>query len=309
MGASGSEGHLRRLQIAGLLCWLAKDFAWVLLLPEASFPAAFLALCLETYSIRARWSVGSTPEFVMSLAVLAWLAGNSVWMASELLFAASPEPGRQFPWFHTPVIGIQPDTCFALVKVTQCLFALGVSMPVVLFCWSVIQHWGKPPTGPADPPETEARKLDEAAEIAVENAQGCRSDLVMGLFSKSVYEDLFIGPWVAKDLFWTLGWLSCALPFGLAAALLTLDCFRRFGGVLNFAEFVWIIANIVWILAELALDDQYRWPRVTAGAILLADGLLVSGALWAACQRRRPGQGEDSYLFGGGSYSGHSLQD
>ena len=83
---------------------------------------------------------------------------------------------------------------------------------------------------------------------------------------------LFIGPWIVKDLFWTLDLAMPCLAFGLVTLTLVADALRRFGGDALRTEVLWILGNLVWSVSELWLVDTVRWPRVLAAALLTLGG-------------------------------------
>mmetsp|Transcript_137924 Transcript_137924/g.384644 ORF Transcript_137924/g.384644 Transcript_137924/m.384644 type:complete len:311 (-) Transcript_137924:120-1052(-) len=300
MIASSLENYLSQLELLGILCWLLKDLGWVLLCPAVAFPAGFAALCLETYSITALGGVETVAEFTHRLAVLLWLIGNAVWMVSELLFEPSVETGHRFPWFQKPMLGVRPDASNSLLHVAEGILAMGLSVLLVLYAWgalTLLQGDRRRPDQPEQKGQTGAQaKLGDAA--TEQAGADWQPPLVAGLVTVRVYQWVFIGPWLAKDFFWTFEWLNCALIFGFVVVAVIIDCIRRFGSVVFVAELMWAVSNIIWIYGELGLKDASHRPRVLAAAVLVADCLLMMFAIHRAY--RRPGSKdptEDSPLI------------
>jgi len=230
-----------------------------------------------------------------------WLAGNVVWMTAELLFDESRGRGHRFPWFSGALRGEHLEQYTTGVHVAQALFAAGLFTLLVLYTSWFVHLLRQGSTASPVTPTAGGQREGAAGD---EERGSVPEPLVWGLITPRVYQWAFVGPWLAKDFLWTQELLSCSLPFGLAAAALLADCVRRFDGVEYAVELVWVVANIIWILAELALEDAYKWPRLLAGALLLADALLMVAVLCRALWAKGPNS-EDSYLFRGSS-PGHS---
>mmetsp|Transcript_124578 Transcript_124578/g.346910 ORF Transcript_124578/g.346910 Transcript_124578/m.346910 type:complete len:307 (-) Transcript_124578:86-1006(-) len=282
-----TSGCLQRLELLGVFCWLVKDLGCVLLFPTVAFPAALAAICLETCTVAAVWGVEPTAELVHRVAVFFWLTGNTMWMVGELVFEASTEPGRQFPWFHGPLLGVRPILSTSPLQFAQGIFALGFAVLLVLYAWGAaalwrgsqgLPHQAEPESRPGVPADSQA--------AATGPARGIRQQLLVGgMVSERVYRWIFIGPWLAKDFFWTCEWLTCALVSGFAVVVVIIDCIRRFGEVVFVAELGWVVSNIIWIYSELGLNEAVRWPRVLAAAVLIADCLLIAVAINHAYKR------------------------
>ena len=107
--------------------------------------------------------------------------------------------------------------------------------------------------------------------VQVESDEG-KEQGVCGFVPSELYVHLFIGPWIVKDLFWTLDLAMPCLAFGLMTLTLVADALRRFGGDALRTEVLWILGNLVWSVSELWLVDTVRWPRVLAAALLTLGG-------------------------------------
>mmetsp|Transcript_29703 Transcript_29703/g.94653 ORF Transcript_29703/g.94653 Transcript_29703/m.94653 type:complete len:300 (-) Transcript_29703:183-1082(-) len=282
MSASyASKAHRRReecfshLEVAGLFLWLLKDLGWVLLLPMLCMPAAFLVVCVECRSITLRWDTATQAQLVHSIVVALWLAGNALWMTSELLWMPSPDPGRQFPWFHGPILGERPHYYDVGQRTAQVIFLASVIALVVFYMHSAF-HIGRED----DSKRVSGREADEP--------------LVFGLITADLYQWIFIGPWIAKDLCWTFDAFLPSVPFAIMVIALTVDYVVRFRRCVFVAELGWVIANTVWIYGELPLDDLQKWPRYVAASLLVVSACLV---LVSLCFERQPsttGHSEDT---------------
>jgi hypothetical protein len=114
-------------------------------------------------------------------------------------------------------------------------------------------------------------------------ALGGSSPLVFGLCTPELYQWLFIGPWIVKDLFWTCGNLWGGLVSGFVVGVLFLDYLRRYGGLLHVAELCWLVGNCFAMVGELGYEERNRAVRVEAAAILGFGAAAVACALvWGA---------------------------
>lgn len=252
-----------RLEALGLLCWLLKDLGWALLLCPLSWPAAFMALCLEGYSLRIQWSAQAPQVRIHQLATFIWLVGNVVWMTFEFVFAPllPEEHGRKFRWYQGPLVRDGNDRAYDIgVHIAQAIFAAGLALLALVYLHEVVRHCrqraGANPEGQQPTPSIE-------------------SHYVFGLYTPELYQWLFIGPWILKDLFWSFDCLVPGLIFGFIAGLLFLDYIRRYGGLFHFAELCWLVGNCFWIVAELGFQERSQAVRIEAGAILLAGATAV----------------------------------
>jgi len=264
MGVSSHERYTARLEAAGVFFWLLKDAGWCLLLPEVSFPAALAAICLETHALLFRWGTDTAVLRVHGVAVVLWLLGNSTWMVFELLFSPSTGQGRHFPWYSGP-----------MVTESESLYNIGCIWSSVLFGGALALLLGFYAQA-----AMELRRSSQAVQMdnpqdAVEFDSDEQEELVFGLLTPEVYQWAFIGPWILKDVFWNMEWLTPALVCSAVVVVLIIDYLRRFRLLLKVAELFWVAGNTIWIVGELGLKDAAVWPRVAAASALLG-GLAMS---------------------------------
>jgi len=245
-----SRVYPTRLQCYVLLSWLAKDFAWVLLLPPLALPAALLAILLESYSAHLSWKRGTWAERAPTLACIFWLTGSAIWMTSELAF--DDEDGiRWFPWQSEP---LKPDKELKVAGVRVALFFYATG----LACLSLLLlDLGRQRTASSSNPQEEDQN-DQA------------DNLVWGFLPPMAYRDLFVAPWILKDMFWASECLTPAMIAAVATALIILDSYRRFGSPLCLTELVWVLANTIWLYGELRDDISAVVREIAAGCLALA---------------------------------------
>mmetsp|Transcript_29827 Transcript_29827/g.67600 ORF Transcript_29827/g.67600 Transcript_29827/m.67600 type:complete len:307 (+) Transcript_29827:179-1099(+) len=283
------EARLQRVEMAGLLCWLLKDAGWALLLPKVSWPAAALALILEIFSLSCRWRAQTGTQRVHGTATFLWLLGNAVWMTGEFLHAPEDKAGVQLPWHSGPVLAANDHLYMRWVRTARGIFIAAMAELLLHYIGSICSH----------------RKDETDYPACLEPTPRAPPQLVMGLFTLEAYEGAFIGPWIAKDICWTFSLFWASLPFALVVVALMLDYINiaRTGILFQIIELWWVMANIVWLSAELALHDEYLWPRITAGVILLLGSIVAVFAFWHVKPEKsrvsevQPSEG--SYLFGG----------
>lgn len=238
----------------GVTCWLLKDAGWVLLCPYVSVPASISALAMECRVLVSRWPRMGMPQQMHGLAVFLWLLGNSVWMFGELFFEKSDEPGRTFPWFSGPVLGVHSGVSAATLLAAQCLFLSAFAAVLRCYIWYVAELL-----------------RNSSAERLPEVAAGDRK--VFGVIEPDVYETMFIGPWVLKDLFWTIDRLCPALVCSGATMALIVHSGMHTGWRAGYgrscSELLWMTGNTVWLIAELASGDSSTWAREVACVVLL----------------------------------------
>lgn len=242
-----------------LSAWLLKDASWSLLLPYTAWPAAVVAVCLETYTT-LKCPRSQHALLVHNLAMLFWLIGNAVWMTFELLFyTGDGDPGRQLPWVHEPLVTVPSDKEYYNVGVcvAQAIFLTGVALlsAYYIFCCTHTDSTSDPAPDAHDSQQT----------------------LVWGRITPEVYQYSFIGPWIMKDLFWSLDMFIPAAACSVVVIALVVDVLRRFPSLENAVELAWITGNTVWLCDEELFDDQYQWTRVTAGVIFLSALIMLLG--------------------------------
>lgn len=265
MGVSSHERYTARLEAAGVFFWLLKDMGWALLLPEVSFPAALAAVCLETHALLFRWGTDTAALKVHGVAVVLWLLGNSTWMTFEFLFSPSVGEGRDFPWYSGP-----------MATGSESLYHVGCIWSTVLFGGALALLLGFYAQAAVElRRRSEAVRMENPQDALEVDSDSDEQELIFGVLTPEVYQWLFIGPWILKDVFWNMEWLAGGLVCSAVVLALIIDYLRRFRLPLKVAELFWVTGNTVWIVGELALKDAAMWPRVVASSVLLA-GVAVS---------------------------------
>lgn len=244
-----SNVYPTKLQCYVLLSWLAKDFAWVLLLPRLGFPTALLAIFLEHYSVRLAWKWSTWSERAPGIAGVFWLTGNAIWMTSEFLW--DDEDGKHwFSWQSVPLATPNQNFKMAGTHVAVCFFVAGLASFSLLLL-------------------DVRQQMASIGNPQEEDQKGKTEELVWGFVPSGTYRELFIAPWILKDLFWALKSTAPAMFAAVAAALLVLDGYRRFGSVLCIVELTWVIANTIWLYGELREDGSSLIREISAGCITL----------------------------------------
>lgn len=266
-----SRKYAAMLEVAVLTMWLAKDFSWVLLIPLLAWPAALLAMTLQSYSIAIDWKTSSDAFNVHALAGLLWILGNTIWMSSEFLWDSSSSYDKiarrsVIPWRPGPLAGVNDQAYNVGVGRAQAVFITALMMLVVSYFVVTFRGYRSSPSS--------ATPLLNAQEASKQTASDAES-LVWGIMTQEVYMMIYIGPWILKDLFWTCEMLYPALVCAIIVFSLMADAFRRFGSSLSLVEIAWATGNTVWLTAELGIKTPLLWPRLIAGGFLLLGAALT----------------------------------
>jgi hypothetical protein len=153
------------------------------------------------------------------------------------------------------------------VHVAQVIFAAGLALLALVYMHEAAKYLG-------------THRIS-AFETEPPAASGSGSPLVFGLITPELFQWLFIGPWILKDLFWTCDNIVGGLACGIFVALLFIEYIRRFGGLLHVAELCWVIGNSFWIVAEIPFQEQSRAIRIEAAAIMgFGAGVAICGLAW-----------------------------
>lgn len=280
----------------GLLCWLLKDAAWVTLLPTAAFLAAFAAILVESHSFIMRFHVETTAQRVHGAATFVWLFGNTVWMVSEFLFEPVTEPGSQMPWYDAPLAVSSLLAYNGGLHIARGILIAGLALLALFYAKSATES----PRLDVDSAVTEnPQETTASANPQDQDVEGkdVPQPLVFGICSPEVYQWIFIGPWILKDIFWSLEMFWPAMTCGLVVLALTADCVFRFGGFILSAEVFWVIGNMVWIYGELVLQDTEHWPRFSSASFMGLGILCVLSAL-RQTWKLDASDGETAHLLG-----------
>lgn len=273
-----------QLELAVLIMWLLKDFAWVLLIAPLAWTAAVAAIGLETHSLLVDWKADSGAVRVHNIATLTWILGNSLWMTSELLWDGSSSYDKKtlhsiFPWHNGPLAGVNEVSYQGGVQAGRALFISGLALLAGFYLYAY-----RSSTQPSSPALSSHRgnnpqdEMDESAEV-----QEPEPELVWGFVTPKVYVMVFIGPWILKDFFWSCGGtagLCLAMASAAVVFALVADCYRRFGSMASVIEMIWIFANCIWLTCELGHDQIHGpvlAPRLVAASFLMLGCLM---AMW-----------------------------
>jgi hypothetical protein len=245
-----------RMQYMGELCWLVKEFSWMLLVPYVSIPFGVLTVILLGGSA---WLRRRDPmaEIVPDLAAFVWLLANVVWMLAEECFSV---PHHQTPWAMTPLVGVEPDNFAAVQTVVKAGF---LCVPLIWACGMMV-----------------------ALFRLVRSASGL-SDVVQLLLS------LHVVTWSLKDFWWAESKLvpSLVLDGGTIFILLLAASVKSGLGLrgvdcVDLAWIVWTFSNLAWIICELALEDSLVWRYISA-TISFAAFLLLARSVEVVKNRER----------------------
>ena len=235
----------------GFLLWLLKDAAWVLFCPYVSIPAAAAAIFAGGVGLFREWSIMGTLQRMHGLGAVLWLMGNAVWMWGELLYSPL-RAGRDFPWYHGPLLGVNVAMEGTTIAVTQQLFALG------LVCWA-----GGYLNRPTERTVSSPAVLPPGA-VSEEEAPQRLGKIEVDILTR------FMGPWIIKDLFWSFESLTGALVAAAVSVALIISSLRKQWDERLTAELIWVLGNTLRVGFELTPMDDRQWLRVLVGIILLA---------------------------------------
>jgi len=239
-----------------VFCWFLKDAGWVILLAPLCFPAAVASLGVELACIVRQWRYSSLELNLHMMAEFLWFLGNASWMAGELLFEDEPDPGALFPWYDGPIWFGNEFLAEAGLRLGNVCWTIGLILLFRCYIGYALEYFRR---------WRSSGKTEDAAEAT----QGPRRYLG-GIVEPEVYELFFICPWIIKDTFWSEEMPTGALISAAVTAALILDNLRRTGEPRFVAEFVWVIGNTMWVIAELILEDEENWPRELTCAVILA---------------------------------------
>jgi hypothetical protein len=277
-----ANAYADRLELVILVSWLLKDFAWVLLFTGLAWPAALAAFLLEFHSLMTTWRIDSNAIRVHGLACLFWIFGNSLWMTSEFLWDSSSSFDKGghsiYPWHEGPLVEPNPEAYRAGVKFARCILLTGLVMLLTYYVAAAMgmdnsrsmSGIGRIGSNPQEDLDTHSRSA-------------YTEPLVWGFVTPKVYKTLFIGPWILKDIMWTCEWFYAAVACAVVVVYLNVDCFRRFRSYVSLAELLWVVANVIWLIAELGLEQPMLLPRLIAAACLLGGMSLIFRELGIAC--------------------------
>lgn len=294
----GRAAHPELHECAMLIGWTLKDMGWILLCAPLSVPAALLAFCAEAHLVATSWREATYALLVHHFADGCWLLGNTVWMLAEFLYEEGEEdhPGRQFPWYEGPLLGVNSSAYIVGLSVSRAIFLLGL---VALLAFYILCYMGRASldgkaTTVVASDEVSLEEVDPLEARNYEARQACfygtapqqmeaakREErvepLVFGVLPPSLYLHLFIGPWIAKDLAWTFELKAPLVFFSLVTILLGIDYVRRYGGEVVRAELLWMIGDTMWAYGEVWQHDWKILPRDVAAIFLVLALVNVAG--------------------------------
>lgn len=250
------------LEVVMLMLWLLKDLGWVLHFPLAAWPGGLVAVGLEGYLMTRQW--GQEPLLVWGHrpAVFLWLVGNGMWMSCEFLFGDTVAPGLRWPWFQSPLaVDSQkgdPDKLANGLLFSQCAFVAALLGLLLLYGRFALRR---------------------SSRDACRPWLMAKSPKAVSFMSQDVYGQIFIGPWILKDVAWSFSYIYVAVLAGVVVVGLILDSYRRFRDPAIMAELCWVAANLTWIVSELWYKDQGHLLRLLAAGFLWAGITYLAGFL------------------------------
>lgn len=260
MGQLNPELLAYRLDFAGILAWLLKDAGWSMRCPCLALPAASAAVGIEVSAIVKFWHLESRCEIMHRVVVFLWLLGNVVWAAAEFVCGRGPPAfDLTFTWYHGPLIGFDPIAYDWAVRLTKSIFACGLAMLVLYYSSQIRSRF--------------ARKVFQS--VPTLGIPWCSNTESADRVSPVACDLLFIGPWLAKDLFWTCNVFWCAVPCVALVVMLVVNSMLTVGGQRPKIMLMWVLGNFIWMYSELLLDDAYLWPRIVTGIILVSAAALA----------------------------------
>mmetsp|Transcript_121576 Transcript_121576/g.238860 ORF Transcript_121576/g.238860 Transcript_121576/m.238860 type:complete len:305 (+) Transcript_121576:3-917(+) len=253
--------------LRALIPWLLKDLGWVLLLWPLAFAAAVFGVAVDVAVLRATWPRASAGERAHLLSEVLWLTGNTVWMASELLFEDKPPEVmtvfRPLTWYGGPLRhGVNADSYVACVAAARACMVLALAIIGVFYCGCALGAFS-----------LRASFGEREVELPF-----------FGRMSAELYAHAFMVPWVFKDICWTWDWGHGVAVAAVLAGLLAADSMRRFRAPLFAAELLWLAGNSMWAFVELGLQDMWLSPRLTASSLITASLALAVLEAAAALQ-------------------------
>lgn len=281
--------YVARLELITLISWLLKDLSWVILLTPLAWPSALVAICLEFHNVLLEWSVDSAAVRVHGVAALLWLVGNATWMTSEFLWDASSsykEAKRPYwPWHSGPLAGSHEQNYQVGVGIAEVFFVAGLLMLALFYIASALGFGSSSPTASSSSGGNPQDEMQEPFSVAPADVE----PLVWGCMTPKVYCMIYIGPWILKDLFWAREIFLPALFCAAVVFAMMADCFRRYRSPIQAVELFWVVANSIWISAELGWAGAAPrvlgitpvvWLRVTAASLLSVGCAVAVRALW-----------------------------
>jgi len=246
----------------GLLGWLIKDLGWVLLLPAVAWPAALVAIGVESHLAVSEWGHSSTGVRAHTFAELCWLVGNCIWMSAELLYDKKP---RNFlPWYSGTVMDNDTKAYNTGANVSLVILCVGFFVLMGYYLYRIGQHFSG--RGGRHENVMVGNPQDDAI------AQPEEETLVFGYISEDIYTRMFLLPWIAKDIAWNMEWSATLVFFGTLVVIIAVDYVHRYGGPHFWAELFWFLGNAVWAWSELVASGPATNVRLV-GAMLLVWGI------------------------------------
>lgn len=272
----GAQTDLKRVELLTLALWVFKDLSWVLLV----FPsAAFAGLVSVSYEIHKCLLVerdSSRASRVHAIGTVFWLSGNVVWMVAELLWDPKktellfPANGLHHSWQEKPYAGANFEAYMIGKRAALALFACGTLILLLFYLSLLLRNGIQRETHAVDRyPGNGSQQEDEV--------QRPTRALVCGRISEEVYCQLFIGPWMLKDMFWCSEHFVPAMVFAVVAAMLVFDTYRNFRSSACLVMFNWICGNTVWMYSEIGNSPSDAEYRLSSSVILFAVLLMALG--------------------------------
>lgn len=266
------------------VCWMLKEFFWILLIPYACVPFGAMALvCIIGCVLCQNQESHFVEQFPLALATL-WLSGNFIWMVAEVWYDA---PDVQTPWALTPLGGEDPVRYEQIKSVAKLCFLAG---PTIYLCVLGIEYWRLKP----------------------------------GMVHRRHFTFLVLqghlATWCLKDYLWTGSYLKALIADCATVGLVLCNVAVLSGGGLagmdraHASWLLWLAANMVWVAMEGPLGGSLTCRYVAAtisglGVILMlcsfqqVQNSSKATRLFLAASNETP---ESSVLKSGGGTYGYS---
>jgi len=238
----------------------------------------FLVTLLDRSGISEHRYKSTITQIVQSVAIVFWLCGNSIWMTAELVYHVSiplHDPARPF-WYWGALAGMNLAKYEMLVHVGQGLLLGGMVLLLCIYTALAFNSTMNRANLDQNPQDGEPSEPQE--------------QVVFGCFTLDEYLRIFIGPWLAKDFFWTVPMLWPGMCLAVLMFFLMCDYYRRTRSRTDLAMIFWLVGNALWMYLEL-IDGKGSHGLLTLeqrspiGLILFAGVVLTISSLVAIVKK------------------------
>ena len=223
---------IRGAEYFHLYLWMMKDLAWTQDWYYSGLSMAISAVIWSGYLIFRSIMYENYYEICLGCGQFLWLFGNLWWMSGEIYDHQFP-PADESGGYYTG----RQHTAGAV---------LSVALGWIGFYYIVLRGHKEINIKPS---KASLRKYDESGLI-------CRYPFI---HSWREYENLHILWWCGKDTAWNLDikemWIVFAIPTVVMALDFVIATFYVKSGWIDHvhyaAQFIWVVANLVWAVGEL----------------------------------------------------------